>query len=180
MGEKQSQFEELLLTHLDDAFNVAFWLTQNDRDAQVIIEKACEQAWEEFGRRREGDVRTWLLAIVMRIAHALREEKSYQSKVVPFFPSDGGIVNFEPTADMPVSAEFQAVHEEAGQSIYRALSRLPVELREILVLHELEGCTYQQLASALRISEDAVAARLGSARRRLRNEIRAGKVKGDW
>jgi RNA polymerase sigma-70 factor, ECF subfamily len=172
MGEKQSQFEELLLTHLDDAYNVALWLTQNDRDAQAIVEKSCEQAWEEFGRRREGDVRTTLLAIVLRIAHACMEEKSYQSKVVPFVPSDGGIVNSEPTGDMPVSAKFKAGHEEIGQSIYRALSRLPVELREILVLHELEGYTYQQLASALRISEDAVATRLGSARRRLRNEIR--------
>jgi len=177
MGEKPSQFQELLLTHLDGAYNVAFWLTQNDPDAQAIIEKACDQAWLEFGKRHEPDLRMWLLTIVLRIAHGWIQEGSHRSKMVATVAPDRGAGNPEPMADQTAGTEPQAIHEEPGQSISRALSRLPVELREILVLHEVEGCTYQQLASALKISQDAVTRRLSFARRCLRNELSEG---GEW
>ena len=179
MGEKKSQFEELLLTHLDGAYNVAFWLTESDADAQAIVEKACVQAWAEFLKSHEADLRTWLLKIVLRIAHRWIEERSKRSTVVPFVPPHDAAANPKPAGHISASTEGQAIHEGAGQDISQALNRLPVELREILVLHELEGCNYQQLASVLRISVEAVATRLSFARRCLRNELHGREVKGE-
>jgi RNA polymerase sigma factor (sigma-70 family) len=61
--------------------------------------------------------------------------------------------------------------EESGPSFYNALGKLPAEFREILVLHEDEGWTYQQIAAALGITWEEVASKLSVARRRLRQEL---------
>jgi len=171
MGEKHSQFEKLLRTHLDSAYNLAFWLTGNEADAQAIIEKAYQQAWEGFGTLHKADVRTWLLRIVLSIAHGETDEGNSQAKVVPFVPPDNGAGKLEPTANTPATTEPGARPEKAGQNISRALRRLPVELREILVLHEIEGWNYQQLAAALGTTGDIVTARLSLARRSLRQGL---------
>jgi RNA polymerase sigma-70 factor, ECF subfamily len=171
MGQKQSQFEELFLTHLDGAYNLAFWLTGNDADAQVVIAKAYEQASKGFEKYREADVRTWLLRIVLRIAHGGTGNGNDQSKVVPLVPADNRAGSPESTVNTPATAEPGASHGQLGQNMSRALSRLPVELREILVLHEVEGWNYQQLAAALGTTRDIVTTRLSQARRGLRQGL---------
>jgi RNA polymerase sigma-70 factor, ECF subfamily len=175
MGEKQSQFEKLLLIHLDGAYNLAFWVTGNDADAQAVIEKAYQRACEGFGTVHEADVRTWLLRTVLRIAHGGTDEGNNQSKIVPLAPPDNGSGNAEPPANTPATAESRASREKAGQNMSRALRRLPVELREILVLHEVEGWNYQQLAAALGTTGDIVTARLSLARRSLRQGLGDGR-----
>ena len=140
MGEQQSQFEKLLLPHLDSAYNVAYWVLQSDRDAQAIVQEGFAQAWREFERSRELDTRVWLLSIIVRIAHTrIRTQDKHR--------------------------------KESSRDFGNALSRLPVEFREILVLHDLEGWTYRQLATGLEISLEAVASRLSMARRSLKNEL---------
>ena len=117
MGEQQSQFEKLLLPHLDSAYNVAYWVLQSDRDAQAIVQEGFAQAWREFEKSRELDTRVWLLSIIVRIAHTrIRTQDKHR--------------------------------KESSRDFGNALSRLPVEFREILVLHDLEGWTYRQLAQA--------------------------------
>jgi DNA-directed RNA polymerase specialized sigma24 family protein len=140
MGEKHSQFEALLLPHLDSAYNVAYWVIQNDADAQAIVQEGFAQAWQEFERSGEPDARLWLLSIILRIAHTRIRTQRKHSK-------------------------------ESGPGLGSALSRLPVEFREILVLHDAEGWTYRQLATALEISPDTVASRLSMARSVLRKEL---------
>ena len=164
MGEKQSQFEELFLTHLDGAYNLAFWLTGNDADAQAIIAKAYEQASKGFGKFHEADGRTWLLRIVLSIAHDGNGEGNNQS-------NGNGTGNPEPTAKTPATVESRTSRGQLGLNMSRALSRLPVELREILVLHEVEGWSYQQLAAALGTTRDIVTSRLSQARRGLRQRL---------
>jgi RNA polymerase sigma-70 factor, ECF subfamily len=171
MGEKQSQFEQLLLTHLDGAYNLAFWLAGNEADAQAIIEKAYQQAWEGFGTLHEADVRTWLLRIVLSLAHGGTDRGNHQSKGVPLVPPENGTGNPEAPANTPANAEPRGRQGESGQNMSRALSRLPVELREILLLHEVEGWNYQQLAAALGTTGDIVTARLSQARRSLRQGL---------
>jgi RNA polymerase sigma-70 factor (ECF subfamily) len=181
MGEKHPQFEELLLPHLDGAYNVAYWLVQNDGVAQVIVEKACLQAMREFRKPREAHLRAWLLTIVLRITHRLLKERDLASKGVPFASGERPDAARAPTNPAgKVSPD--ARQKESGQSFFDILSRMPVEFREILILHELEGWSYQQLAAALGTTRDTVTTRLGVARRSLREalgDVRGGEVKGE-
>ena len=165
MGEKKSQFEELLLTHLDGAYNVAFWLVQNDRVAQAIVEEAYLQAMREFQKLREAHTRVWLLTIVLRIAHARIQAWEGRSKVIPFDANDATAGDI--TAKTPPGPS----QNETGRSFFDVLGRLPLEFREILVLHEVEGWSYQQLAAALQATRDTIAMRLSAARRSLREKL---------
>jgi RNA polymerase sigma-70 factor, ECF subfamily len=167
MGEKQSQFEELLLPHLDGAYNVAFWLIQNDRDARAIVEEAYVQARREFGKLAATDTRVWLLQIVLRIAHTWIQRQDYRSIPFPNDLSGKG----EASADLAGEITADAGQGELGKSFFEVLSRMPVEFREILLLHEVEGWSYQQLAVALGITRDTVTTRLCVARRSLRQGL---------
>ena len=166
MGEKQSQFEELLLTHLDGAYNLAYWLVLNHRDAQAIVQQAYAQACQEFGESREANARVWLLTLILRTAQAWMQDRSYRSKVVQLVP-------LHHRSDSPRSAntEVKPITEESGPSFYNALGRLPADFREILLLHEAEGLTYEQLSAALGITREEVATKLTAARRSLRREL---------
>lgn len=166
MGEKQSQLEELLLTHLDGVYNLAYWLVLNHRDAQAIVQQACAQACQEFGESREANARVWLLTLVLRTAQAWMQDRSYRPKVIWFVP-------LHHRSDSPRSAntDAKAITEESGPSFYNALGRLPADFREILVLHEAEGWTYEQLSATLGITREEVATKLSAARRSLRREL---------
>ena len=159
MGDKQFQFEELLLSHLDAAYNVAYWLIQNDPDAQKIVQKAFEKACKEFGKH--ADVRRCLLGFVLRGTHAWIRQRSQPEDRSPT----------EPIVE---------THGQAGlETLSRALRKLPLELREVLVLHELEGWSYQEIAAAVEIPRTAVAVRLSVARRCLRNELQPAPIEAE-
>jgi RNA polymerase sigma factor (sigma-70 family) len=159
MRDKQSQFEQLLLPHLDAAYNVAYWLMQNDQDAQKIVQKAFEQACKEFGKH--ADVRRCLLAFVLRGAHAWIRQRS------------------QPDGRSPAEPVLET-HGQAGpETLSRALRKLPLELREVLVLHELEGWSYQEIAAALELSRTAVAVRLSHARRCFRAELQSATIEAE-
>src|SRR2546428_11780948 len=57
-------FEEVVLPHVDAAFNYARWLTKNDADAQDVVQDACVRALRFFSSLRGDDARAWLFAIV--------------------------------------------------------------------------------------------------------------------
>ena len=159
MRDKQSQFEELLLSHLDAAYNVAYWLIQNDPDAQKIVQKAFEQACKEFGKH--ADVRRCLLAFVLRGAHTWIRQRS------------------QPDGRSPAEPIVET-HGQAGpETLSRALRKLPLELREVLVLHGLEGWSYEEIAATLEIPRTAVAARLSVARRCLRSELQPAAIEAE-
>jgi RNA polymerase sigma-70 factor (ECF subfamily) len=162
MGEKQSRFEELLLPHLDGAYNLARWLVEKDQDAQAVVREAYTQALKEFAESREADARTWLLTIVRKTAYHWIQ-RGHHSRMIPFE---------ETILEGPTNKPLPAVSDqERRRSLYEALSKLPVELREVLVLHDIEGWTYTQLASALEAPHATVLHRLRMARRSLRQEL---------
>lgn len=165
MGEKKSQFEELLLTQLDGAYNVAFWLAQNDRVAQAIVEEAYRQAMREFEKLREPHARVWLLTIVLKVAHARIQGWEGRPTVIPFAAND--------TTEEANATKIppDVLQNESERSFFKVLSGLPLEFREILLLHEVEGWSYQQLAAALQTTRDTNTTRLSVARRSLREKL---------
>lgn len=172
MREKPSHFEEAVLPHLDRAYNLARWLIESDQDAQAIVQEAYRQAQQEFGNLREADPQNWLLTIVRKRVHAWIQGGEKHSKVIPQtfpgVPSTGT----QRTADTLERALPEAAEQEWKQPLYEALSRLPVEFREVLVLREIEGWNYSQLASALGIARPMVVHRLSKARESLRQELK--------
>jgi RNA polymerase sigma-70 factor, ECF subfamily len=161
-ARKTAAFEELFLPHLDGAYNLARWIVGRDRDAQTVVQEAYIQALNEFVEFRGTDAQAWLLAIVRNAAYTWIQKRGNSSSMIQFEEA----IHVAPT-DQPLS---ESSHE-AQKRLNEALTRLPVEFREILVLREIEGWSYKQLASALNVPAATVVSRLNQARRRLRQEV---------
>jgi RNA polymerase sigma-70 factor, ECF subfamily len=145
MRQNKLLFEELLLPHLDGAYNLARWLVETDQEAQAVVRDSYVQAWAEFGEFRGTDARVWLLTIVRDTAAAWIQEHRRPS--------------LDPS------------QEQRKQELHQALSRLPFEFREILALRDIEGWSYTQLAAGLDLSRPAVISRLTEARSSLRQAM---------
>jgi len=161
MRDTQSLFEELFLPHLDDAYNLARWILERDQDAQDVVQEAYVRALKGFKGFRGTNPRAWLLTIVRNTAYSWT--RKYPSNVISF---DEG-VHTAPT-EQPLSESF---HEERKRQLYEALSRLSVDFREVLLLYEIEGWSYKQIASTLKVPVGTVMSRLSRARRRLQQEL---------
>jgi RNA polymerase sigma-70 factor (ECF subfamily) len=167
MGEKQSRFEELLLPHLDGAYNLARWLVGSEQEAYAVVREAYVLAFKEFAGLGGAEARAWLLTIVRKTAHRWIRH-GQDSKLIPFTrtPEETG-----PT--------FEGPDHERKRPLYEALGKLSIELREVLVLHDIEGWSYARLASALQVPKTTVLDRLNRARLSLRQELAEAQGKGD-
>ena len=163
MEEKQSIFEELCLPHLDAAYNLARWLVGRDEDAQNVVQDAYVRALKGFKGFRGDNARAWLLAIVRNAAYSWLKKHAKQSHIVPFDTAVHATTTGKPL--------YGASHEERVKQFDEALNRLPVEMREILLLREMEGWSYEQLASTLNLPSGAVMSCLRQARQRLQQEL---------
>ena len=109
---------------------------------------------------RGADARAWLLTIIRNTAYTWIQKHGNHSNMIPFDEA-----THVAQLDKPLP---EPAPEEMQRHLHEALSKLPVEFREVLVLREIEGWS---LASALNMSAATVMARLSQARRRLRQEV---------
>ena len=163
MREQQARFEELVLPHLDAAYRLARLLLKRDEDAQDVVQDAYIKALKGFEKFRGGDARAWILMIVRNTAFTWLKKHYADRDVIPF---DEAV--HQPSTEESLS---ESVHEERSRQLREALARLPVEFREILVLRDIEGWSYKELASALHLPLGTVMSRLNRARLHLREEI---------
>jgi RNA polymerase sigma factor (sigma-70 family) len=160
MRERKVLVEELLLTQLDGAYNLARWIVESDADAHAVVQEGYTYALKQLEKFRAADVRIRLLTIVRQRAYAWIRRRSDLS---PFEEA-----TWLDSADKPSRA---LSPDGQKRDLHAALPRLPVEFREILMLYEVEGCSYAQLAEILELSMAAVTCRLSQARQLLRREM---------
>jgi RNA polymerase sigma-70 factor (ECF subfamily) len=157
-------FNQAVLPHLDAAYNLARWLTRNDQDAEDIAQEACLRAfkyWRGFSGR---DCRAWLLKIVRNTFYSWLRQRSVQ----PLLTDDGETDDNVDNSPNPESALIQNADRE---KLRAALEDLAVEFRETIVLRELEGLSYKEIADIAGVPIGTVMSRLARARKRLQNYL---------
>jgi RNA polymerase sigma-70 factor (ECF subfamily) len=150
-----------LLAHLDSAYNLASWLVRDQHDAQDIVQDAYLRAVKSIGTFRGGDQRAWMLSIVRNACFDfLRRDKASP------FDDLGEDVGASATSE---EIEPSRVLERAEdvQLVRDAIAQLPVGIREVVVLRELEGLSYREIAAVTGVPMGTVMSRLARARRRL-------------
>jgi len=167
-SEDLHRFEALVLPHLDAAYNLARWLTRDQDDARDAVQEATLRAFRFFTTFRGGDPRPWFLRIVRNAVFSSRERER-QTAVIHFSALDqeGGepFIERVASADEDPEAILQRLEEKA--MIDGLLERLPPEFREALVLRELEGLSYKEIAEVAQIPIGTVMSRLARARQLL-------------
>jgi RNA polymerase sigma factor (sigma-70 family) len=160
-------FEQSLLGWLDDAYNLARWLLHDDQEAQDAVQDAFMRVMRYAGGFRGGDRRAWLLAIVRNVCYTqLSRSRVAASNVV--FDEDQH-QGAGPAAN-PETAALASVDRAA---LMRALEALPLEYREAIVMREMEGLSYKEIADAAGVPIGTVMSRLARARERLRLALSA-------
>jgi RNA polymerase sigma factor (sigma-70 family) len=153
-------FDQAVLPHLDAAYNLARWLTRNNQDAEDVTQEACLRAfkyWKGFSGR---DSRSWLLAIVRNTFYSWLRQRSDQ----PVLTEDG---EMDDTAGSSPDPESALIRNVDRNMLRAALEDLAVEFREAIVLREMEGLSYKEIADIAGIPIGTVMSRLARARKQL-------------
>ena len=171
--ERLDLFEKTVLPHLDAAYNLARWLAGNDHDAQDVAQEASLRAFRFFGSFRGENARAWLLSIVRNTFYTWLRKNRPTEKTVE--------LNDETLEIEDSSANAQAVNPQFAdaEAVRRAIAELPVEFREIVILREMEGFSYKEIAELAEVPIGTVMSRLARARKLLHKSLTAAFNPGD-
>lgn len=160
-SEERARFEQVVLPHLNAAYNLARWLVRREQDAEDIVQEAFLRAYRFFSGFHGGDARAWLLQIVRNTSYTWLQQNRPQESASEFDEE------MHSDTQTPVNPETLAIEGANRERLLRALEELPANFREVLVLRELEGCSYKEIAEITGIPIGTVMSSLSRARRRL-------------
>ena len=179
----RSRFEELVIPHRNAAFNLAYWILQSRDDAEDAVQDAFVRAFRAFDTFSGNGARSWLLAIVRNVAYSALDARKRSRKVIVLsddmrsqsasdleqMPSD------DPSPEAVVAADDEHVR------LLNELTRLPLIHRDILVLREMEGLSYAEIARITDTAIGTIMSRLSRARAELRKALarQVPKVRSD-
>jgi RNA polymerase sigma-70 factor (ECF subfamily) len=169
LASGRDSFEAAVLPHLDAAYNLARWLMRNPADAEDVVQEAFVRALKYFPRFRGDNPRAWLLQIVRNTAYS--SMKLNRGAALVASDDDARLPELADPGDDP---EVRLMKDQDRATLFRLLAGLPVELREALVLRELEELSYKQIADITEAPIGTVMSRLWRARRLLAETVRRG------
>jgi len=162
-GDRRA-FERLVLPHVDAAYNVARHLL-GEADARDVVQESLMKAWRYFGTFRGQEALPWLLQIVRNSAYTMMSRKRGQQEL----PEDLAIVDeaaVDPATQVAVKAD--------AEGVKLAMEKLPAIYREVLVLREMEGLSYKEIAEVTGTTMGTVMSRISRGRRQLEGMLGIG------
>ena len=161
-------FEQLVLPHLNSAHNLARWLVKDSSLAEDVTQEAALRALRYFSSYHGGNVRAWFMRIVRNTAYDLMAARGRnpETSLDDRGPGedDGPALSVSDPGDNPEAALSRS---EDAQRLSRAMHALPPELRECIILRELEGLSYKEMAEVMGVPVGTIMSRLWRARQAL-------------
>jgi len=163
-AKTKREFERLALPLIESLFNFACWLTRNPEEAEDLVQETYMKAWNGFETfRGDSMFRTWIFRILRNTflssrkdARATRVESLDEERHEAFLPR---------TDETPESI---LVEQASLSAIRKAVEQIPLPMREIIILREVEEMSYQEISAILEIPIGTVMSRLARARWTLR------------
>jgi len=169
--DRNSQFSAVVLPHLPDALTTALWLTGDRADAEDVVQEACLRAFRAIATFTGGNARAWVLAIVRNTAHSwIQKNRRVELVAVDDLETEERVqaergANIQELISVNPEADFIARADEAH--LREEIEKLPAEFREALVLRDIQGLEYREIAEITLVPVGTVMSRLARARRRL-------------
>jgi RNA polymerase sigma-70 factor (ECF subfamily) len=171
--DDNARFAHVVMPHIDDAYRLAHWLTGNSTDAEDVVQDASLRAFRAIRGYAGGSARAWLLSIVRNTAYSWLKNRPTavvtvdDLEAVELSKADPG----DPDAETPETTLFAQIDAE---QLRAAIAALPAPFRETLVLRDIEGLDYREIAQTTEVPIGTVMSRLARGRRRL-TEALSGK-----
>ena len=161
-------FAGLVQRHIHLVYSVALRFVGGPEDAQDVTQEAFLRAFRFFDGYQGGNMRAWLLTIVRNTCYTWLSRNRAPDFAVEF---DEEIHSEELSGS--ADPEIQVLANADKETVHRALEELPEIFREVLVLREMEGMSYKEIADVASVSLGTVMSRLARARTRLRESLGA-------
>lgn len=164
--EKLSEnFEEYALPHLRSAYNLARWLTYHEQDADDIVQEAYLRAFKSYHRFRGGDMRPWLLKIVVNV-HCSSLRRNSPWKFVELSEHEHNLADLQ-----SVSPEEALLQKGRSMLVQKAFRKLPERFQEVLLLRDFHEMSYKEISSTIQAPIGTVMSTLSRARAYLRRSL---------
>jgi RNA polymerase sigma-70 factor (ECF subfamily) len=166
-------FNDLVLTYQEYLFNTALRILNNEPLAADATQDAFISAFCHLNSFHGGSFKSWLIRILKNGCYdELRRQKRHPTaSLEPTTGSDEEIENASWLADPAMSPVEQFEAAELGQAIQHCLNGLPLDYRTVIVLADIQGMDYSEVASAMHVSVGTIKSRLARARMRLRKNL---------
>ncbi len=165
--DDNARFRNVVMPHIDEAYRLAHWITGNRTDAEDVVQDASLRAFRAIREFAGGSPRSWVLSIVRNTAYSwLRKNRPATVVTV----EDLEAVELEqssPGNTNSVTPEAALIAKVDAERLHAAIAALPSPFRETLVLRDVEGLDYREIAEATDVPIGTVMSRLARARRRL-------------
>lgn len=168
------RFAETVAPHLDDAYGLARWLTGNGADAEDVVQEACIRALAALDGAPVERARAWLLTIVRNTAFTwLAKNRPKAVVLTDDWPAlEAAAVKASPGAPDPEQALIAAADEAALEA---AIGALPMGFREVVVMRDVNGLSYREIAAAVGAPIGTVMSRLARGRAHLVASLGGGR-----
>ncbi|MEP6827674.1 MAG: sigma-70 family RNA polymerase sigma factor [Aestuariivirga sp.] len=169
-------FGEVVVPHLSDALSLARWLTGNKADAEDVVQEACLKAYAGLGGFSGGNSRAWMLTIVRNASYTWLLRNRTKNVVAV-----GNLDDLDQLASANDKGGFENCNAEATliekantAELEKAISVLPQQFREALVMRDITGLSYREIATIMEVPIGTVMSRLARARSLLASQLRRG------
>lgn len=173
-GDTQA-FNELVTRYRSRAFAMIYHMVRNEQDAWDLAQDGFLKAWKNIGRfRGQSSFYTWLYRILMNVSIDWLRKKHVESGTE--FDDSIGLKNVAPGAATLPHVDLQPAarlsDKEIRGRVDEAVSRLTPEHRAVIVMREMDGLDYQEIANAMECSIGTVMSRLFYARKKLQTMLK--------
>ena len=161
-------YEELVRAYEKNVYNLALRMTGNSEDASDMSQEAFIKAYNSLsGFRGDSKFSVWLYRIVSNVCLDFLRGKKRRSAVSLSVENDDGEEVQLDLADEALSPQVLLERSLTRDAVKRGLDALPAEHREILLLREIQGLSYEEIGQALGLEEGTVKSRIFRARKKL-------------
>jgi RNA polymerase sigma-70 factor, ECF subfamily len=175
-GSKRAEFERQALVHVDALYGAAYRLTRNPRDAEDLVQDSLLRAyrfWDSF--EQDSNCKAWLLRIVTNtfINEYQRKKRSREvldAATAEQEATDGVLVHAEATVRQ--NPERTLLERSVSDDVQRALEALPDDFRTAVVLCDVQGLSYKEIAEIMQTPVGTVMSRLFRGRKLLATALR--------
>jgi RNA polymerase sigma factor (sigma-70 family) len=165
--DDNARFRSVVMPHIDDAYRLAHWLTGNRTDAEDVVQDATLRAFRAIRGFAGGSARSWLLSIVRNTAYSWLRKNRPTAVITVEDLEAVELEHAEPSDPNGETPEAALIAKVDAEQLRAAIAALPAPFRETLVLRDIEGLDYREIAEATEVPIGTVMSRLARARRRL-------------
>ena len=166
----RQRFGETVAPHLDDAFGLARWLTGSASDAEDVVQEACIRALAALGGAPVEKVRPWLLTIVRNTAFSWLA-KNRPSAIVLTGDWEALEATTALGSDAAPDPEQSLIAAADEAALEKAIGALPHVFREVVVMRDVNGLSYREIAAAIGAPTGTVMSRLARGRALLLKDL---------